>query len=285
MSQLVPILLYGGEVWGPYLNPDFSSWEKTETEKTHTQFLKRILGCDIRTSNIMARSEVGRRPLLCQIVGNSLNFINHIRFNPESLAYQALVYEQGLNDNSNIFQLVKRFTPFHNIVDQHVETISKTKLKKQRYNYYDELWKTDLLKLSKSESYRLYKSNICIDKYLDCVKNSKHRKALTRLRLSCHSLMIEKGRYQKLERQDRLCPFCTTVIEDECHFITSCPTYENARANLYLECRNTSRFFDTMNNPQKFIFIMSNENPAILSKLGAFTFNCFKLREQKLGLC
>ena len=89
-SQLVPILLYGGEVWGPYLNHDFSTWEKSEIEKTHTQFLKRILGCHIHTSNIMARSEVGRRPLLCQIVGNSLNFIKHIRSNPESLAYHAL---------------------------------------------------------------------------------------------------------------------------------------------------------------------------------------------------
>ena len=95
--------------------------------------------------------------------------------------------------------------------------------------------------------------------------------------------MIEKGRHQKLERQDRVCPFCITIIEDEHHFITSCPTYENERAYLYSECSNTSRFFDTMTNPQKFIFIMSNENPTILSKLGAFTFNSFKLRDEKLG--
>ena len=32
-TQIVPILLYGAEVWGPYLNFDFTKWEKSETKK------------------------------------------------------------------------------------------------------------------------------------------------------------------------------------------------------------------------------------------------------------
>ena len=31
-SQIVPILLYGSEIWGPYMNIDYFSWEKSKVE-------------------------------------------------------------------------------------------------------------------------------------------------------------------------------------------------------------------------------------------------------------
>ena len=53
-TQLAPILLYGAEVWGPYVFNDYTDWERNDIEKVHTQFVKRIIGCDVRTSNLMA---------------------------------------------------------------------------------------------------------------------------------------------------------------------------------------------------------------------------------------
>ena len=69
-TQIVPILLYGAELWGPYLNFDFTKWEKSEMEKTQTQFLKRVLRCNIQTQNLTSRAEVGCRPLLIDIIIN-----------------------------------------------------------------------------------------------------------------------------------------------------------------------------------------------------------------------
>ena len=50
--------------------------------------------------------------------------------------------------------------------------------------------------------------------------NVKHRKALTQLHLSCHPLMIEKGRHQKPPREqfDKTYRFSKTVIEQELHY-------------------------------------------------------------------
>ena len=48
-TQIAPILLYGAEVWVAYSNFNFSNWDKTGIERTHTQFLKIILGCDIHS--------------------------------------------------------------------------------------------------------------------------------------------------------------------------------------------------------------------------------------------
>ena len=42
-----PILLYGSEVWEPFLNQDGKKWDENFVEKTYTQFLKQILGVKV----------------------------------------------------------------------------------------------------------------------------------------------------------------------------------------------------------------------------------------------
>ena len=60
---ILPILLYGSEVWEPYLNQNKITWEKNGIEKIHTQFKKQILGLNRSTTNLLARGELGRYPL------------------------------------------------------------------------------------------------------------------------------------------------------------------------------------------------------------------------------
>ena len=36
---IAPILLYGSEVWAPFMNFDWKHWDTTQIEKTHTQCL------------------------------------------------------------------------------------------------------------------------------------------------------------------------------------------------------------------------------------------------------
>ena len=283
-TQLAPILLYGAEIWGPYVFNNLNNWEKNETEKVHTQFLKRILGCDIHTSNIMTRTEIGRRPLICDIIKKSALYIKHVKSNMDSLAGQALAYENENYDDDNIFHLVRKFTPFHQGNHEAVQLLTKKGVKKQNDSFYKQVWKTEIAKLSKAESYLQYKNDIRIEEYLTKVKNIKHRKAITRLRLSCHPLMIEKGRHQKipLQRSERTCQFCDSVIEDECHFITTCPKYDTERIILYMAATENSKHFENMPNETKFIFLFSNEDTNVMSQLGAYIFNCLKKRENEM---
>ena len=98
--------------------------------------------------------------------------------------------------------------------------------------------------------------------------------------------MIEKGRHQKtpLPRPERLCPFCQ-VIEDETHIIIACIKYENGRNPLCRTCSETSIHFETMTNEMKFVFILSNEDTNITSKLVSFMYNCLKKGIAKLANC
>ena len=53
---------------------------------------------------------------------------------------------------------------------------------------------------------------------------------MAKLRLSAHSLEIERGRYSKKAKTDRICTLCKdNKIEDENHFIWHCPIYKHER--------------------------------------------------------
>ena len=45
-SLICPILLYGSEVWEPYINQDNEKWDTNPIKKVHIQFIKR----DIRST-------------------------------------------------------------------------------------------------------------------------------------------------------------------------------------------------------------------------------------------
>ena len=108
---------------------------------------------------------------------------------------------------------------------------------------------------------------------------------IVKFRLSNHNLLIEKGRHTRprLERNDRKCFICKEKIENEMHFITECPLYENERVILYEACRKNCKNFASLTKEQKFIFVMTNECVNVIRSLGKFVFESFKLREISYG--
>ena len=284
-SQITPILLYGSEIWGAYGTYDFPKWDKTITERTHTQFLKRILGCDLHTPNLMVRGEVGERPLLIDIILRSTLYVKQTAQNTGTLANIALDNELSLFDDDNIFFLARTLTPYYQQDTNYLVPQNKYELRNVALDQYYRLWQQALADMSKADTYRSLKTDISLEKYLHLVRNHKHRIALSRLRLSSHNLLIEKGRHQKppLARSDRLCPFCQGEIENESHFVINCPLYEQDRGNLLeLVRRHSSNFDQIPTDFQKFIFILSNEDPTILRGLSLFVYNAFKIRNQFL---
>ena len=97
--------------------------------------------------------------------------------------------------------------------------------------------------------------------------------------------MIEKGRHakpRKIDRKERYCYFCKNEVEDEKHFLLSCPLYTASREKLEHLCRLNSAFYDSYNTEQKFIYIMSNENGSIIKKLGNFVVESMTVRQKMI---
>ena len=75
------------------------------------------------------------------------------------------------------------------------------------------------------------------------INNRSLRVALSRLRLSSHIFMVERGRWGKnrLQVNDRLCSLCG-VLEDEFHCIVKCPRFNNERQSCVLVSSITSHY-------------------------------------------
>ena len=130
----------------------------------------------------------------------------------------------------------------------------------------------------------MFKKNVKFDSYLYQLKNVKHRIAPSRSRMSSHTFMIEKGRHMRpqIERNNRTCFHCKDKIENESHFVISCPLYNAERESLFQICGENSLHFETMDDEQKFTFILSNECPSLTETLARFILNSFKKRDKAL---
>ena len=59
-------------------------------------------------------------------------------------------------------------------------------------------------------------------------------KELTKIRINCHDLLIELGRYfrPKIPRKERKCDICQ-IVEDEEHFMLFCTKFNDLRSDLF----------------------------------------------------
>ena len=60
------------------------------------------------------------------------------------------------------------------------------------------------------EMYARYKHDFEIENYLDFITEKNYKCALTQFRSSSHDLAIERGRYENLNRNERICKFCNS---------------------------------------------------------------------------
>ena len=74
-AMISPILLYCCEIWSPYLFGKIDRYEKfkntifaikSDIEKLHIKFCKRILGVHSKSTNLAVYAELGRTPLIIQ---------------------------------------------------------------------------------------------------------------------------------------------------------------------------------------------------------------------------
>lgn len=98
---------------------------------------------------------------------------------------------------------------------------------------YIQTWRADVDNSSRLSSYRRYKQMFETESYLNCLSD-KFRIALSKFRLSSHSLAIETGRYQNIPQENRKCTICNlNVIENEYHFLLVCPKYIELRRKYF----------------------------------------------------
>ena len=111
------------------------------------------------------------------------------------------------------------------------------------------------------------------------------RNAICKLRLSAHNLLIETGRYAKprsVPRPERIRKHCKlNCIENQIHFLSQCSLYQPERNIFYDQIYHINNNFMLLDDNDKVMWLLSQEDKNILSALGSFIHYCFEKRNKK----
>ena len=233
-KQIVPILLYGSEIWG--------TTECEVIEKVHKKFLKRVLGVGQNAPDAFIYGETGRCPLFVLYYVRCINYWIHI-LEMDDDRYPKRCYEllKRLDDMerhnwaSEIRMLLCKFG-FESVwLEQCVPHRSSfiANFREKLKEYYIERWQMQLKNSSKLAIYSTFKLNFGLESYLGGCLSRQLCITFARFRSSCLPLEIDNGRKSGLLVEERICKFCEaknlSIMEDEYHFLLCCPTYNDIR--------------------------------------------------------
>ena len=236
-SLVASILNFGSEIWGMH--------EATDIELIHTKFLRRILGVKKSTNLTALYGELGRFPLL---IIRKLNMIKYwikiLKENESSLlkkVYMMLWEDTDINLNYNgknwasQIKTILQQHGFEYIWQQQFDIDIPFPIIKQRiYDTYLQKWYSDINNSARLKAYSVFKHTFEPEKYLNVIPENKYKIAISRFRMSSHSLNIETGRYDGTPRKNRICKSCTmNKVEDEYHFLLVCPHYRELRSKYF----------------------------------------------------
>ena len=157
--------------------------------------------------------------------------------------------------------------------------------KRNLFKEYQEYWSKSLNKDkfdssvgNKLSLYSEVKNEVRFESYLDLIKNVKTRVAVTKMRISCHLLPIESGRYKKIPRVERLCPLCNgSQIGDEFLYFWKCTHSSLSNSHIrgiFLEnLYSINSNFTNMSHEALLLYTMSMPDQNILNLSASYIKN------------
>ena len=133
---------------------------------------------------------------------------------------------------------------------------------------------------NKLRTYRNLKSSYELEKYL--LTSDNHRlevSTFVKIQISAHTLFIEEGRYTKTPLEQRICRLCKSSVEDEIHFVVKCCKLDIIRQEFYAKMTSIYPDFHSMNNVDKFTFIMNSHDYDINKMCITFISRMYELRQ------
>jgi hypothetical protein len=188
-----------------------------------------------------------------------MSFSEHLQHMPNnSILYQCYLENRTFDSNNSWMCNLKRV-----ITSTDLNNLTKSK-QNESHNQLLESFKVFWLdqvnkESSKLRHYASFKDRFMRENYLDVLWHFPYRSKLSSLRLSCHKLHIETGRYvsknERLPPLLRICSHCNmNKCESEYHFIIECPLYNNERNILLYKLKNIYNFIENYKDEKLYIY-------------------------------
>jgi len=234
-SMVVPIMLYGSEVWG------YSDLKLLG--KLQIKFCKIILNVKKSTPNNMVLGELGTFPLELAVHTRMVTFwcklIQGYPFKISFNLYSLLCKLDNVSPWIKHLQTILNNCGLTWIWSSQALDINSDWLKEKiKQNYRDQFiqnWNSTISNSSKCNIYRLFKTEFRFEPYLNQLP-FKLCNYLTKFRCRSTRIPVESGIFIGLERKDRLCKLCPlNVVGDEYHYIFECTLFTSERKQFLAE--------------------------------------------------
>ncbi len=267
---VMPILLYGSEVWG---------YERIDVlEKVHTRFCKIILHCSKFTHNSMIYGELGRYPIRLEIDRRMINFWSRLQLESDQkfscVMYRILFHLVNVDRHDSLWvthiRSLFQNTGFNYIwLTQQVPNCiyAGTALYRVFQQQFLQNWTEKMYHNTDFTNYRIFKTNIEREKYLSVLPDHL-LKSFTEFRTGSYRLTVNNHR-SDLPRNERICRKCNiNEIDDEFHFLLQCPILADIRARhiplKYYRNPNILKMQDLL------------QNGLLINRVARFVFEGFK---------
>ena len=241
--MIEPILLYNCEVAQACIPNTWDidkfkekMWEDREVDKVTKGFIRQLLGVNKKTKIMGLRAETGKYPLVINIYTQMIRYWTRLLSTNSTLLQDAHMdnIERLKKGQSNWIQPVLFILRTCGITQIDISNICKEekafarRIRERLQDLYKERWNEEARKENKGKLtfYHELKKYFQFEEYLDNIPRGE-RRAITKLRLSCHALPVETMRYQKTTsrklRAERKCTLCNKdEAGDEWHYLVSC---------------------------------------------------------------
>ena len=113
---------------------------------------------------------------------------------------------------------------------------------------------------NKIRTYRNLKEKYETDTYLFLdIDKILIKQFLRKWKISNSKLMIELGRHNKTDINNRICPLCKNGVEDEYHFIILCSSLNNIRNKMFANILSIFPSFRVLTDEKKFLYLFQYE--------------------------
>jgi hypothetical protein len=230
-AYIRPVLEYAGEVFGGQAWP--------QAEQVQREAGRLILGVTKRTPNEVVRGELGmitlkgRRDIArlsywWQIVNSKRGGLvrdvyewSRLKSANNWCRYtKKLLIELGFREEWESEELGKR--------NAWVSKVSKAVWKKETVK-----WKEGMQGKKKLDRYRVIKTELQYEQYLDCGGTRAEIASFVEWRGGVAKLRVETGRWVGLQREQRVCEYCNSgEVEEEVHMMTRCSKWRDVWEGL-----------------------------------------------------
>ncbi len=266
-TLLRPKLLYGCEIWGRE--------NHVVCETFHLGYIKKVLNVKSTTNN-------------CLIYTESVYWFKILNSDPKKLIYT--VYSDMLSNpyTNSWLSHVKDIlctSGFGFVWEEQGVTNQKMFLEtfEQRCkDMHAQQCLADIEISSKCKFYSSIKLQYGPDMYMDISVSRNIRRYYTKLRLSSHKLLVERGRWTKpkINYEDRKCTFCNSgEIDDEYHLVMTCDFFKDLRRK-YIK-----PYYYRHPSMYKCIELFNNTNRRELFRLMLFIKHALTLYNDNLNIC